>query len=198
MRGQRCRNERIGGRYCFVVFSWTIVIFTYRVSFLFCHQVVTGSREVVADPSPEIGRCIWYNECGKDPATKKPLNCVYDKPAPPMTDEDGLELLQELCPQFVDASTTSKLVETTNALVEGGGGNPELSVQFYCLSHSGSAKPMWWTFEFGQCLSQNLIPAASALPAGDPLTARSWWELSAVFSECIGAGDGREKFQSPF
>ncbi len=49
---------------------------------------------------PEIGHCIWYDECGKDNHTKKPLNCEYHGPPKPL-DKTGEALLKELCPKLV-------------------------------------------------------------------------------------------------
>ena len=69
------------------------------------------------DPNPLVGQCIWYNECGEDDTTGKPLNCLYNKPAPPMTDPAGQKLLATLCPQFTNITE----------------GNPTLFYDFPCF-----------------------------------------------------------------
>ena len=68
----------------------------------FILQRVNCDDSSTDDPSPAVGQCVWYDECGKDNTTQKPLNCQYNKPAPPMTNSTGLELLANLCPQFVN------------------------------------------------------------------------------------------------
>ena len=69
-------------------------------SFLF--QTVSGDPT----PAPPIGHCIWYGECGHvEKVEDKKLNCEYTGPAKPM-EKDGLELLTQLCPQFVNHSAT--------------------------------------------------------------------------------------------
>ena len=51
--------------------------------------------------SDERSNCIWYDQCGTDQTTGKPLNCLFTDPAPEMKDPQGLKLLKKLCPQLV-------------------------------------------------------------------------------------------------
>uniref|UniRef100_A0A671MMC6 Niemann-Pick C1 protein-like n=1 Tax=Sinocyclocheilus anshuiensis TaxID=1608454 RepID=A0A671MMC6_9TELE len=46
--------------------------------------------------------CIWYGECGNSPKVpEKKLNCNYTGPPIPLPDQEGQDLLQELCPGLV-------------------------------------------------------------------------------------------------
>jgi Niemann-Pick C1 protein len=54
------------------------------------------------------GHCIWYDICGQDPSTKQDLNCLYNGTAKEMTDDEGLDLLQEMCPQFMPKNPDEK------------------------------------------------------------------------------------------
>ena len=51
---------------------------------------------------------MWYDQCGTDQVTLKALNCLYNHPAPVLSDHDGISILEQLCPQMVaaNASTT--------------------------------------------------------------------------------------------
>uniref|UniRef100_A0A673IVJ0 Niemann-Pick C1 protein-like n=1 Tax=Sinocyclocheilus rhinocerous TaxID=307959 RepID=A0A673IVJ0_9TELE len=46
--------------------------------------------------------CIWYGECGNSTKVpEKKLNCNYTGPPIPLPDQEGQDLLQELCPGLV-------------------------------------------------------------------------------------------------
>ncbi|XP_038664466.1 NPC intracellular cholesterol transporter 1 [Scyliorhinus canicula] len=45
------------------------------------------------------GTCVWYGECGTDPATQKHYNCKYGGPPKPLP-QAGYDLIDELCPSF--------------------------------------------------------------------------------------------------
>ncbi|XP_077862775.1 NPC intracellular cholesterol transporter 1-like, partial [Saccoglossus kowalevskii] len=52
----------------------------------------------------EDGMCIWYGECGESPSdteTGKTVNCLYNDVPKPLTDELGLNILLELCPDLI-------------------------------------------------------------------------------------------------
>ncbi len=51
---------------------------------------------------------MWYGECGVD-SYGSPLSCAYDGPPKAMTDSDGLNLLQELCPLFAEVGKCRSL-----------------------------------------------------------------------------------------
>ena len=55
------------------------------------------------------GHCIWYGQCGKDEATGKPLNCVYNGPAKELNDTRAIDVLAELCPQYVTSKSEFKI-----------------------------------------------------------------------------------------
>uniref|UniRef100_A0A671MVF3 Niemann-Pick C1 protein-like n=1 Tax=Sinocyclocheilus anshuiensis TaxID=1608454 RepID=A0A671MVF3_9TELE len=49
-----------------------------------------------------FSHCIWYGECGNSPKVpEKKLNCNYTGPPIPLPDQEGQDLLQELCPGLV-------------------------------------------------------------------------------------------------
>ncbi|XP_071482510.1 NPC intracellular cholesterol transporter 1-like [Diadema antillarum] len=66
----------------------------------------------------EPGYCMWYDQCGTDSTTQKPLNCLYNKPAPLLNDSKGLEILKELCPEMVaeDENATRTCCATSQLL----------------------------------------------------------------------------------
>lgn len=68
---------------------WTITIF--------CCCIFTGSSEYIH----QDGYCMWYDQCGTDATTHKALNCLYNQPAPVLSDSNGLQILKELCPDMV-------------------------------------------------------------------------------------------------
>ncbi|KAK6177467.1 hypothetical protein SNE40_015561 [Patella caerulea] len=62
------------------------------------YLIFTCFIEEIKTTSNGKGQCIWYDTCGKDPSTGKPLNCVYNGPAKQLNDTTGLKLLQKYCP----------------------------------------------------------------------------------------------------
>ncbi|XP_055955668.1 NPC intracellular cholesterol transporter 1 [Patella vulgata] len=50
------------------------------------------------DVGEDEGHCIWYDTCGIDPNTNKPLNCMYNGPAKRLNDTKGLDILKRFCP----------------------------------------------------------------------------------------------------
>ena len=47
------------------------------------------------------GYCMWYGQCGINPLTNKPVNCLYNGPAKPVTDQESHEILKKLCPELL-------------------------------------------------------------------------------------------------
>ncbi|XP_071955334.1 NPC intracellular cholesterol transporter 1-like [Antedon mediterranea] len=58
---------------------------------------IAQSAKVIHEP----GRCIWYDQCGTNPDTGKPVNCFYNGKAKPLMDPEGLKILNDLCPWLV-------------------------------------------------------------------------------------------------
>ena len=48
------------------------------------------------------GFCIWYNQCTTG---DKPLNCFYNGPAKNLTDPEGVQILNSLCPELTGQRT---------------------------------------------------------------------------------------------
>ena len=43
---------------------------------------------------------MWYGQCGINPLTYKPINCLYNGPAKPVDGPASQEILKELCPEM--------------------------------------------------------------------------------------------------
>ena len=43
---------------------------------------------------------MWYGQCGTNPLTRKPINCLYNGPAKPIDSPDSRNILSQLCPEF--------------------------------------------------------------------------------------------------
>ena len=43
---------------------------------------------------------MWYGQCGMNPFTNKPINCLYNGPAKPVADRESHEILAQLCPEL--------------------------------------------------------------------------------------------------
>lgn len=76
-----------------------------RPVFSICWKIVTGfflfkQAENSANVTRKDGYCMWYGQCGTNPATKKPVNCVYNGPAKPVDGKKSFDILAELCPEF--------------------------------------------------------------------------------------------------
>ncbi|XP_046396992.1 NPC intracellular cholesterol transporter 1 isoform X2 [Ischnura elegans] len=54
------------------------------------------------DSDGDDGHCVWYDQCNKD-SMGKVQNCVYNGTAKPLTDKDGLAVLQKWCPDFLES-----------------------------------------------------------------------------------------------
>ena len=46
-------------------------------------------------------QCVWYGQCGKNPATNRPANCPYDGQAKTLNDSKALTSLQATCPELM-------------------------------------------------------------------------------------------------
>ncbi|KAK7091358.1 NPC intracellular cholesterol transporter 1-like [Littorina saxatilis] len=66
---------------CFVCFTWTVSL-------------------------GDSGQCVWYGQCGFDPATKKPVNCAYNGPAKPLQTPHAVSLLKQYCPDLYQGDGT--------------------------------------------------------------------------------------------
>lgn len=49
---------------------------------------------------------MWYGQCGINPATQKPANCLYNKRAKAVDGPKSLEILQQLCPELAYNNST--------------------------------------------------------------------------------------------
>ncbi|CAB4020925.1 Niemann-Pick C1 [Paramuricea clavata] len=58
---------------------------------------------------------MWYGQCGMNPSTNKPINCLYNGPAKPVDGPKSREILFELCPEF--AHNDSKVCCSHSQLV---------------------------------------------------------------------------------
>ncbi|KAL8568619.1 hypothetical protein ACOMHN_032275 [Nucella lapillus] len=54
----------------------------------------------------DSGQCIWYGQCGEDPTTRKPLNCVNNGTARPFRTARALQLYKNLCPDLYKGPDT--------------------------------------------------------------------------------------------
>lgn len=48
---------------------------------------------------------MWYGQCGINPLTYEPLNCLYNGPAKPVDDQESRDILAELCPEFLQSNS---------------------------------------------------------------------------------------------
>ncbi|KAK7790449.1 hypothetical protein R5R35_009492 [Gryllus longicercus] len=63
----------------------------------------TTTAALVGEPA----HCVWYGQCQKDPVTGHSLNCQYDGPPKPLTDPDGIAVLEKWCPHMVEKLRSS-------------------------------------------------------------------------------------------
>ena len=49
---------------------------------------------------------MWYGQCGTNPFTRKPINCLYNGPAKPIDGRPSHDILVELCPALAGKNGT--------------------------------------------------------------------------------------------
>ncbi|XP_076084000.1 NPC intracellular cholesterol transporter 1-like isoform X2 [Mytilus galloprovincialis] len=76
----------------------------YFLIVIFCGNLVVAKD----------GQCSMYGDCGPAEAgSSKHLNCKYNGPAKPLTDPDGLKILETYCPELITGNNTLTCCDTT-------------------------------------------------------------------------------------
>lgn len=65
--------------------------------------LLTITNGVAQNNNIDSGHCIWYDTCGDnpEPGRKGKVNCYYNGTALPLEDSSSVDLLNRLCPSFM-------------------------------------------------------------------------------------------------